>query len=171
MYNLYKEDIKSYQLFIHWATSLLRGMTLLYVVAMRVIDRVWPGPPGALVSGGCPGCAPWRRTGRCGRTAPWPESPGPRGITGHCVVSEEEMLWRHSSQWTGETVREREKPVCRSHSSLTHPMPSRPAPVCHRRHLIGQALLTLVLYWPRESVTVRRHESMTLWSDRLKVNF
>ena len=46
---------------------------------------------------------------------------GARGVTdGHCVVSEEEMLWRHSSQWTGETVREREKPVCRSHSSVPH---------------------------------------------------
>ena len=61
-----------------------------------------------------------------------------------------------------DSQREREKPVCRSHSSLTHPMPSRPAPVCHRRLLIGQALSTLVPYWPGESVTVRRHESMTL---------
>ena len=34
---------------------------------------------------------------------------GAREVTGHCVVSEEEMLWRHSSQWTGETVRERER--------------------------------------------------------------
>ena len=113
MYNLYKEDIKSYQLFIHWATSLLRGMTLLYLVATRVTDRVWPDPPGAPVSGGCPGCAPWRRTGRCGRTAPWPGRLRSRGGSLVTVLSARRKCCEdtHHSEQARQSERERNRSV------------------------------------------------------------
>ena len=73
-----------------------------------------------------------------------------------------------------DSQRERERETGLSKSQLPHSSHAQQAGSSVtgvRRHLIGQALSTLVPYWPGESVTVRRHESMTPWSDRLKVNF
>ena len=122
MYDLYKEDIKSYQLFISTLSNII--ITRDDVIVCCCHASYWQG-----LTWSSWGSSLRRLAWLCTVTQNWQmwenssmtwESPGPRGITGHCVVSEEEMLWRHSSQWTGETVRERERETGLSKSQLPH---------------------------------------------------
>lgn len=92
------------------------------------------------------------------------ESPGPGGSLVTVLSARRKCCEdTHHSEQARQSERERETGLSKSqlpHSSHAQQAGSSVTGV--RRHLIGQALSTLVPYWPGESVTVRRHESMTL---------
>ena len=81
------------------------------------------------------------------------ESPG-RGRSLVTVLSARRKCCEdtHHSEQARQSEREREKPVLRSHSSLTHPVPSSRVQCVTgvTRHLIGPDLSTLVPHWPEE---------------------
>ena len=173
--SLNEEDIQGNQLSLYILAKIMSNKSIITQDDVIVICcyvswcQASPGHPWSPASWGCPGSAPWHRTGKCERRAPWPRSlRGLERSLSLCCQPGGNVVKTLITQWTGETVRE--KPVCRSHSSLTHPMPSRPAPVCHRSHKTS--------HWsrfvnPGTSLARRKCHCQESWvfdSDRLKVN-
>ena len=111
----------------------------------RRMSPMLPGPRVDPVSGGWPGCGPWHRTGRCGRTAPWGGRDSPSVVREKCF---EDAHRRDTQRETG--LSKSQLSALRGPAPVSRALVSQESP----RPVIGPRLLTLTCHWRGKSVTV-----------------